>query len=109
MGDQLEPIGSCDGCEPFLGNVFMESADDEYEYILPAGTVALHVKTRDGTAFRIGFRKGVVASATSTGHYTVLANDAYAVRGLVLQSDTRLYLACGSAGKTAEILGWKRG
>jgi hypothetical protein len=88
---------------PAIYNVTMTSADTEYTQALPANTKKFLVQCRDGTAFRLAFETGKVA--TPTEPYLTVATDAVYYEDEVLSSAT-VYVGCGSAGKVVEILAW---
>lgn len=95
---------------PVLTNTTMTSADTEYSFTIPAGTVRFSIKTRDGTAFRVAFVTGKVATSTAP-YLTILANGAYNDPGNIQIGSTALtvYVACASAGKIIECISWPNG
>lgn len=92
---------------PFIYNVAMTAADTEYSQALPAGCKAFSVSVQGGAAadiFRVAYVTGKVA--TPTAPYLTFPGDVeYFEDGLNLTSQT-VYLACDSAGKTAQIVAW---
>jgi len=93
---------------PVVYDLNLTTANTEYKYIIPDGTVAFEMHTRDGTAWRFAFEKDKVGtSAPSPSYYTVAANDELKERGLHTKNLT-IYVACGSSSKVLEIICWKR-
>jgi hypothetical protein len=89
---------------PTLYNVTMTNADTEYHQDLPDKTKRFSIKTRDGTAFRVAFGTGFVATPTPP-YETVPANWHY-WEDLLYVTGLTLYFGCGSAGKIVEITVW---
>lgn len=85
-------------------NVTMTNADTEYEQALSANTKKFLIQTRDGTAFRLAFVTGKVATPTAP-YFTVRANNAY-WEDLIKPSTLTLFFACASAAKIIEIIEW---
>ena len=100
-GTQIDPASMAG--TPTLYNVTMTNADTEYSQALPANTKKFLIHTQDGTAFRIAFVTGKVATPTAP-YFTVLANDAYYEDGI--KASITLYFGCASAGKIVEIIAW---
>ena len=88
---------------PVIYNVTMTSADTEYNQALPANVKKFLIHTRDGTAFRVAFITGKVATPTAP-YFTVLTNDAYYEDDI--KASVTLYFGCASAAKIAEIIAW---
>lgn len=89
---------------PNILNVTMTSANTEYEIALPAGTKRLQVATADGTAFRLAFETGKVATPTAP-YFTVPTNLMLDLEVYLDQGET-LYVGCGSASKVAQVIAW---
>jgi hypothetical protein len=89
---------------PVMFNVTMTLADTEYSQELPLGTSRFSCKTRDGTAFRVAFETGKVATPTQP-YGTVPPNWEYYETDL--RASATLYFACGVAGKIVEITVWR--
>lgn len=92
---------------PTIQNVTMTNADTEYSLDIPAGTIRFSIQTRDGTAFRMAFVTGKVATPTNP-YLTIRADGAYnSPDGIQLTSAaTTVYFGCGSAGKIIELITW---
>ena len=89
---------------PAIYNVTMTLADTEYSQALPANTKKFLIHTRDGTAFRLAFVTGKVATPTAP-YFTILANDSY-YEDLIQPTTLTLYFGCASAGKIIELIVW---
>jgi len=85
-------------------NVTMTLANTEYSQALPANCKKFLIHTRDGTAFRIAFVTGKVATPTEP-YFTIPANASYNEDGIQPATLT-IYFACVSAGKVVEIIAW---
>ena len=93
------------GYTPTFINVTLTSADTEYSQLLPTGTVKVSVQLRSNdAAFRIAYVTGKVATPTEP-YYTIQSGNEYYEDQMDLTGLT-IYLACGSAGKIAEIIAW---
>lgn len=88
---------------PTIFNVTMANANTEYSQALPSDTRRFSIKTRDGTAFRLAFETGKVATPTAP-YLTIPANSEYYEDDL--RTGGTLYFACGTAGKVVEIIAW---
>ena len=91
--------------KPSIANIEMPSADTEYLHMLPKGCKKFLLHCRDGTAFRLAFKRGKVATPTQP-YFTMKANTSYSEDNLDVEEDTWLYLACGTASKVIEIVQW---
>jgi hypothetical protein len=89
---------------PAIYNVTMTNADTEYSQALPSNCKKFLIHTRDGTAFRLAFTSGKVAGPTEP-YFTVPTGQAY-YEDFIEPSSLTLYFACGTAGKTVEIIAW---
>lgn len=94
---------------PTITNTTMTNANTEYSFTIPAGTVRFSIKCQDGTAFRLAFATGKVATPTAP-YLTILANGAYNDPGDIQigSSDLTVYVGCGSAGKVIECVTWPK-
>ena len=93
---------------PVVFTLPLTTANTEYKYVIPDGTVAFEIHTQDGTAWRFAFETGKIGSAApSKPYYTVAANDALKERGLNTKNLT-IYVACGSSSKVLEGICWKK-
>lgn len=86
-------------------NVEMTDADYEYSQVLPIGTKAFGIHTRDGSPFRLAYVPDKVATPTEP-YISVPANVQEGMEGLDLTAFITLYFASSSAGKTVEIERW---
>ncbi len=89
---------------PTIYNVTMTDADKEYSQALPSNTKKFTLQCRDGTAFRLSFETGKVATPTEP-YLTVRTNDVYYEEELNLTSRT-IYVASASAAKVVEMICW---
>jgi hypothetical protein len=89
---------------PVIYPIDMPAADTEYAQLLPANTKAFMLRMRSGLAARIAYETGKVATPTDP-YYTLPANAVYSETCLKLNLTT-LYIACSTAGQTAELLVW---
>ena len=92
---------------PVIYNVAITNGSAEYSQALPANTKKFMIHTRDGTAFRVAFVTGRVATPTEP-YFSVLANQNY-YEDFIEPASLTLYFACaGGAGinKSAEIVVW---
>ncbi|MBA7683796.1 hypothetical protein ES703_92181 [subsurface metagenome] len=101
-GSDIDPIESAD--TPAIYNVTMPSADTEYTQALPSNCLKFLIHTRDGTAIRLAFVTGKVATPTAP-YFTVPTNESY-FEDHIKPSSLTLYFACASAGKVVEIIAW---
>ncbi|MBS7622809.1 hypothetical protein KEJ39_03935 [Candidatus Bathyarchaeota archaeon] len=85
-------------------NVTMTNADTEYSQALPSNCKKFLIHTRDGTSFRLAFVTGKVATPTEP-YFTIPASQSY-YEDFIEPSSLTLYFACGTAGKTVEIIAW---
>lgn len=96
-----------EGVRPAIYNVAITDGNTEYSQALPSLTKKFLMHCRDGTAFRIAFETGKVATPTEP-YFSVPTNQAYYEDFLEAASLT-LYFACaGGAGinKSMEIIAW---
>lgn len=91
--------------KPTILNVEMTSSNTEYSLAIPEGTKKLQVATADGTAFRVAFVTGKVASPTAP-YFTIPANTMLDVTDVYFEAAATLYVACGSASKVAQVIAW---
>lgn len=91
--------------KPSIANIEMPSANTEYSHMLPKGCKKFLLHSRDGTAFRLAFEQGKVATSTPP-YFTIKANTAYSEDNLDIREDTWFYFACASTGKVVEIIQW---
>lgn len=89
---------------PAVYNVTMTLADTEYSQALPANCKAFTIKCQDGTAFRMAYVTGKVATPVAP-YKTMFAMTVKSEDNLYLASQT-IYFACASAGKVIEIEAW---
>jgi len=104
----VDSIGTWPGISPAttpaIYNVTMTSADTEYSQALPSNCLGFMVQTQDGTAFRLAYVTGKVATPTAP-YLTVAASSVYYETAIKLATGT-LYFACASSGKIVEIVAW---
>lgn len=93
------------GSTPSIFNVTMTDANTEYSQALPTGTRKFSVSCMDGTAFRISFTTGAVASVGPW--YNILANQVYESPDLDGITDLTVYAGCSSAAKALQIIAWQ--
>lgn len=91
---------------PTILNVTMTSSNTEYSVSIPEGTKKMQVSTADGTAFRLAFETGKVATPTAP-YFTVPANLMLTCDDIYFDQGGTLYVGCGSAGKIAQVLTWQ--
>ena len=96
----LTPAGST----PVIYNVTMTNANAEYSQALPSNTKRFTVHCRDGTAFRLAFATGKVATPTEP-YLTVPGSSSYDEDNINPASLT-IYIGCAIAGKVVEIVAW---
>jgi len=89
---------------PTIYNVTMTNLNTEYSQALPANCRKFIIHTRDGTAFRLAFVTGKVATPTAP-YWSNPSNADYWEESLKISSLT-LYFACAVAGKVIEIIAW---
>jgi hypothetical protein len=91
--------------DPEIFNETITTADTEYSKELPAGTCKFQIRLQDGTAFRLAFVTGKVATPTPP-YLSVPAGHSYEEicdsRRMVT-----LYFAAPAGTKVAEISCWK--
>lgn len=98
----LKPSGAK---KPSIININIVAADTEYSHMLPKGCKRFTLHVRDGTAIRLSFIQGVVATP-DPGYWTLKANTSWSESKLDIEADTWLYFACDSTGKVLEIIQW---
>ncbi len=101
-GTDIDPLSSAD--TPAIYNVTMTLADTEYSQALPSNCKKFLIHTRDGTAFRLAFVTGKVATPTAP-YFTVPSANSYN-EDLIQPSTLTLYFGCAEAGKVIEIIAW---
>jgi hypothetical protein len=89
---------------PTLYNVTMTNPDTEYSQALPAKTKKFTIHTRDGTAFRLAYVTGKVATPTEP-YFTIPTNAIKSEDSLT--TATTIYFACAAAAKVIEIEAWQ--
>ena len=89
---------------PVIYNIAITDGNTEYSQALPSNTKKFMIHTRDGTAFRVAFVTGKVATPTEP-YFSVPASQTYYEDYIEVAALT-LYFAAGVAGKTAEIIAW---
>lgn len=92
---------------PVVQNVTMTLADTEYSLELPANTKYFSIQCQDGTAFRMAFVTGKVATPTAP-FLTIRANNAYnSPEKIAVANGARtIYFGCGSAAKVIELISY---
>ncbi len=88
-----------------IANITMPSADKEYSWALPKGCQRFTLHTRDGTAVRVAVEPDKVATSQEP-YWTVKANNSWSEEdlGIDIETGLPLFFACGSAGKTVEVI-----
>ncbi|MBU1449201.1 hypothetical protein KKF45_05145 [Patescibacteria group bacterium] len=89
---------------PAIYNVTMTLADTEYSQALPSACKKFLIQVRDGTAFRLAFVTGKVATLTEP-YLTIAANCIYN-EDLIGPIALTLYFGCDVASKVVEIVAW---
>jgi len=90
--------------KPTIYNVTMTLADTEYSQALPAKTKKFTIHTRDGTAFRLAYETGKVATPTEP-YFSIPASAIKSEDNLT--TAVTLYFACAAAAKVIEIEAWQ--
>lgn len=98
------PLSRLIATTPVLYEKTMTLADTEYSQALPANCKRFTIHCQDGTAFRLAYVTGKVATPTAP-YYSIPAGAVKSESGLYLAATT-LYVACGTAGKKVEIEAW---
>jgi len=85
----------------------MTVEDTEYEIALPPKTkkFTMHMRETD-TAFRFAFERGRVAEPKEP-YFTVPAATPYWEDQLDADEIFKIYVACGTAAKTVELIAWR--
>lgn len=91
--------------EPTLYHVTVTNADTEYSQALPTNATAADVRLQDGTAFRLAWVTGKVATPTAP-YLTVPAGHKYSRVGMSTRRAYTIYIAAPAGTKTAEIEVW---
>lgn len=99
-------ISKRDAKKPKIIKKTMTDADTEYEIALPAKTKKFSMQCREGTAFRLAFEKGRVEEPKEP-YATVHTGTPYYEDNLDLDQIFIMYVACGTAGKTIEVIAWR--
>lgn len=89
---------------PTTYNIAMTNADTEYSQALPANTKKFTLQCRTAFDIRFAFATGKVATPNEP-YMTLKSGAVYFEDNLNLTSKT-LYVACGSASKSAEVICW---
>ena len=89
-----------------IANIVMTTQNTEYSYQFPEDVKGFRMQCRDGTAFRFAFEMDKVGTANpSPPYHTVLANGYIEIREVRIE-ELHLYVACGTANKTVELISW---
>lgn len=89
--------------------VVLTDANTAYPFEVPKGVVNLKIQCRDATALRIGKDAIAVAAGAADGNYfTVKAGTVHDAQDVDPRANMGIQIACGSAGKYAEIEYWQR-
>jgi len=93
---------------PQIFNKTMPSANTEYEIKLPPNLKKFLIKMRETTtAFILAFEKGRVDTSSPKGPYVIVpVGGNYNEDNLSLDYSLTIYVACGTAGKTLEVIAW---
>ena len=94
------------GNYPTVLNKTMTVANTEYSQALPTGTRKFTVSCVDGTAMRIAFVTGKVATPTAP-YYAILANQSYESPDLDGNAALTVYGGGGGTGKIMQIIAWQ--
>jgi hypothetical protein len=86
-------------------NVTLTVADTEYSQALPDRTRKIMIQARTSAAVRWSWDTGKVATPVAP-YFTVKAGDTYYDNDLMLNKDTKLYLASSTGGTVVEIQTW---
>lgn len=100
--DRLKTLARLIGGSPTCYNVTMTLADTEYSQALPDPCKGLLIGTQDGTAFRLAFVTGKVA--TPTAPYMAIPANTHVSFDSVYWAATTVYVGCGSAAKVAQMI-----
>jgi len=92
-------------CTPTIYNIAITSADAEYSQAIPEGTKRFRAVLADGTAFRLAWVAGKVATPTAP-YWTQPANIPYVEESGLFTVVTPLYFACGTGTKVMQIECW---
>jgi len=87
-------------------NINIIFADLEYRLQLQEVAQRIHIRSRNGNAFRLAFESGYVA-APNAPYLTIPANGAYDVDGINYGDGNAIYIA-GEAGDVIEVETWAR-
>lgn len=90
-------------------NVTMTTEDKEYTINLPPGCKKFSLKMRQtDTAFRWALEKERVANTSaSTAEYSTIPAAGSHSEDLLNLERAKIYVACGTAGKTIECVAWR--
>lgn len=93
--------------EPSIVKIDLVTANDEYEYRVPAGCKKFMMQMRDGTVFKVA----TVKNGTKTlnpQYFTMRTAAVIWWDGLDIQDSREavFYVACGVANKVVEIWQW---
>lgn len=91
---------------PTIYNITMTNANQEYSQALPANTKKFTVMMQENdTAFRIAYITGKVATPTAP-YFACPAGACISEDFSQGKTSQTLYFACGTAGKTIQIIAW---
>lgn len=89
--------------------VTLTAQDTAYLFEVPKGVESLKIQCRDATALRIGKDATAVALGAAGGNYfTVKSGTVYDAQDVDPRANMGIQIACGVAGKYAEIVYWQR-
>lgn len=91
---------------PTTATITISGADTQASYELPANTVSFSLKSRNGSAFRLAFVTGKVATPTDP-YSTIDVSSAYtSPEGSIIKPSTTIYVAA-EAADTIEVVSWQ--
>ena len=93
--------------KPFNATLTLTTADTEYSYQIPEGTVSFQLKSRGNRRIKCAFVAGDIALLE---YFSVGEGAQYSEENLYLEGVARvsIYAQCAVAGEVLEICGWKQ-
>mgnify|MGYP001591170963 CR=1 FL=1 len=91
---------------PIVENETLTNANEEYSFVIPAGTQHAEVKARTSASWRIAFVSGKVAAPTAP-YETVPAGGTWTMpAGKAMSANVTVYVASATAGIVLERERW---
>ena len=91
---------------PIVENETLTNANQEYSFVIPAGTMYAEVKARTSAAWRIAFVTGKVATPTNPYESVAAGGTLKMPPGIAMSAAVTVFVASGTAGLVLERERW---